>query len=126
MTPAPMCAEEQMTPGEAYVLLGLAQVRHLPVMRGKKLVGMISEKDLYADLADGAPGAALIKKGDSCKLEGLMSTDVVSIPSDASLAEVVDIFLEHRFGALPVVDGEELVGMLSIIDVLAAVRPLLE
>lgn len=115
-----------MTPGEAYVLLGLAQVRHLPVMRGKKLVGMISEKDLYADLADGAPGAALIKKGDSCKLEGLMSTDVVSIPSDASLAEVVDIFLEHRFGALPVVDGEELVGMLSIIDVLAAVRPLLE
>jgi acetoin utilization protein AcuB len=56
-----------------------------------------------------------------------MSSDVVSVDPETELTEVVDIMLEYKIGALPVVeaDSAELVGIISYIDALRAARPLL-
>jgi acetoin utilization protein AcuB len=56
-----------------------------------------------------------------------MSTDVLSVDPETDVGEVVDLMIEHRVGAVPVVDAdsEELVGIVSYMDVLRASRDLL-
>jgi acetoin utilization protein AcuB len=55
-----------------------------------------------------------------------MSSDVIFVDVEADLAEVVELMLEHKVGAIPVVrsDSREVAGIISYIDVLRAVRDL--
>lgn len=54
----------------------------------------------------------------------IMSSDVISVPGDAGLTDVIDLIVESKVGAIPVVDPKSnaLVGIVSYIDVLKAVR----
>lgn len=103
------------------------EVRHLPVVQGSRLVGMVSDRDLreyrlpvleeienpeYADDLLETPVA------------DLMNTDLVTLEPGESLQTTIDLMLEYGVGALPVVDGhdEELQGIISYVDVLRFVR----
>lgn len=57
-----------------------------------------------------------------------MSSDVVCADVEAELADVVDLLLEHKVGAVPVVRAEsrEVVGIISYVDVLRALRDVLD
>ena len=108
------------------------RIRHLPVVEASGvLVGMISERDLLpletplgAPRQQGRPfddvGAASFD--DPC-VRDLMTTEVKTVESEDTLHVAVRLFIEHRFGALPVIapgDAQTLVGILSPIDVLQA------
>ena len=58
----------------------------------------------------------------------LMSSDVITVGRDADAAEIVDLMLEERLSALPVVETgtRELAGIVSYVDLLRAAQPLLE
>jgi CBS domain-containing protein len=98
-------------------------IRHLPVVDGGRLVGILSERDLPPAGPVEAPSRAAMKRGDSL-VSGYMSSDVLSVYPDSELADAIDLMLEHRIGAVPVVDvdDQELVGILSYVDVLRAAR----
>jgi acetoin utilization protein AcuB len=55
-----------------------------------------------------------------------MTTDVISVNPETELEEVVDLMIEHKIGAVPVVeaDSSKLVGIVSYIDALRAARDL--
>jgi CBS domain-containing membrane protein len=55
-----------------------------------------------------------------------MSTELVTIAPGAELAEAAHLLYEHRFGALPVVIGEQVVGMITTRDLLRRLIELLE
>jgi acetoin utilization protein AcuB len=57
-----------------------------------------------------------------------MSADVVAVGPEAELGAIVDLLIEHRVGAVPVVKPEsgELIGIVSYVDVLAALRDSLD
>jgi acetoin utilization protein AcuB len=57
-----------------------------------------------------------------------MSSDVICVEPETELADVVELLLEHKIGALPVVrpDTRELIGIVSYIDVLRGLRDRLE
>lgn len=61
----------------------------------------------------------------SARVEDEMTTGLVTVTPDATLADAQQLFARHRFHHLPVVEGEELVGILSDRDILRAVSPFL-
>jgi acetoin utilization protein AcuB len=129
MTPSPVTVTPRATLGEVWNLMREADVRHVPVVDAGVLVGMLSDRDLASlDVASvlTTGGGDALGRRLARPVVTVMSSDVVSVEAEDDLAEVVDLMLEHRVGAIPVVRSgtRELVGIVSYIDVLRAVRDL--
>jgi CBS domain-containing protein len=106
-------------------------VRHLPVADGEALVGMVSDRDLgNFDLVRllTEEGADALRRRLSLPVIQIMSADVVAAEPDTEASELIDLLLEHKVGALPVIlpGTRKIVGIVSYIDVLRAVGDALE
>ena len=105
------------------------EVRHFPVLDDdNKLVGIISDRDLRRpEWVDEAPDLSHIYALDNdLTVKDLMSTNLVVAHTFESLHKVTKLLIEHRYGALPVLNKEdELVGILSATDLLQALEMLL-
>jgi CBS domain-containing protein len=99
--------------------LELGHIRHLPVVRGKKLVGLITHRDLIRHAARPIASARPVKAGD------VMNREVTFIRPDTPVREAIRIMLHNKFGCLPVTtESGTLVGIITESDLLrvAAVR----
>jgi CBS domain-containing membrane protein len=95
-------------------LLKRHHIRHVPVVQGRKLVGMVSHRDLIRALARQPAG-----KGSPLGVREVMTHSVETVRPDASAREAIEKLLDRRFGCLPVVDGQgELVGIVTESDFL--------
>jgi acetoin utilization protein AcuB len=104
------------TPGhEARRLLDEHRIRHLPVVDGGRLVGMVSDRDVRS-AAGGSPTTVARE---------IMTPAPVTITSDARVEHAARVMLDARFGSLPVVDGD-LVGIVTYTDLLRALVHVLE
>ena len=131
MTANPVTVPPQATVAEVWDLMRERAVRHLPVVDGGAVVGMLSDRDLACfDVARlvTAGVAEAFRRELSTPAVTVMSADVVAVDPDADLGDVVDLLLENRIGAVAVVrpETQELVGIVSYVDVLKALRGLLE
>jgi len=100
-------------------------IRHMPVLDDReRLAGIVSERDLrrpdFVDPDDNHARAFILD--DSIKVEQAMTPVPATVRPDDDVLVAVDMFLERHFGALPVVDGEKVVGILSTIDLLRGLR----
>jgi CBS domain-containing protein len=94
----------------ADALLRRGSVRHLPVVEGTRLVGLVTHRDLLAAAARGREAPAL------WALDA-MTRDVVTVRPDAPLSEALQLMLNNKFGCLPVVDAQgTLLGILTDSD----------
>jgi acetoin utilization protein AcuB len=123
MTENPTTVSPRATAREATRLLHALDVRHLPVVDEEgTLVGMLSDRDLRGltvPLLAGGERIADRETALDATVGSLMSSDVLSVELDDDAAEVVELMLEHKVGAIPVVDGDgALAGIVSYIDVL--------
>jgi len=104
-------------------------VRHFPVLDdNNRLVGIISDRDLRRpEWVDEAPDLSHIYNLDNdLTVKDLMSKNLVVAHTYESLHKVTKLLIEHRYGALPVLNKEdELVGILSATDLLQALEILL-
>jgi acetoin utilization protein AcuB len=89
-------------------------IRHLPVLEGGKLVGLLSQRDaLFVEtLRDVDPATVPV--------EDAMSVDVYVTSPDASLVEVASTMAEHKYGCAVVMDGSHLSGIFTTVDALRA------
>ena len=105
------------------------EVRHFPVLDDdNKLVGIISDRDLRRpDWVDEAPYLSHIYNLDNdLNVKDLMSSNLIVAQTFESLHKVTKFLIEHRYGALPVLNKEdELVGILSATDLLQALEMLI-
>lgn len=108
MSPSVISVEPKQSLGDAQKLLESHGVRQLPVVHDGLLVGIITDRDLRSD----ATGAS--------RVEELMTRDPITIESSESVDEAARLLRRSKVNALPVVDGDQLVGMLSTSDVLDA------
>lgn len=95
---------------EAIKTMSEKNVGALPVMDGTKLVGMISERDYMSKV---------VLKGKSSKetpVRDIMTSKVVTVGPDHNVSKCMEIVTEHHIRHLPVIDGDELLGIVSIGD----------
>jgi CBS-domain-containing membrane protein len=126
MSPSPYVAQVTDSVGKAMRMLSEADIRHLPVVGEGELLGIVSDRDLRgvtpALLTEVEP--AEIQRLLAQPIVSLMSSDVVSVNPETELAEAIDLMLENKIGALPVVeaDSARVVGIVSYVDILRALR----
>ena len=105
-------------------------VRHFPVVDDdNRLVGIISDRDLRRpEWVDEAPDIShMYQLEDDLTVKDLMSTNLVVAHTYEFLHKVTRVLIEHRYGALPVLNKDgELVGILSATDLLQALEMLLD
>jgi len=115
-------AEERLSTVEDIMRLG--GVRHIPVVRGGALVGVVTERDLLR-----ASLSSLNEKGADTRraflhavvIARVMSAPAVVIAPDAGVREAARVMAERKIGCLPVVEGGEagaLIGLITETDVL--------
>ena len=124
MTPIPVCVDLGSSVREAMQLLSHTGLRHLPVTERGKLVGIISDRDLrtvagdYLNVESDTTARPYPIVADFCE------RNVITVAPDDDVTKVIDLMLSHNIGALPVVKGPlaEVVGIVSYVDVLRAIR----
>jgi CBS domain-containing protein len=102
-------------------IMRLGRVRHMPVVHGGKLVGVVSERDLLSvSLSNLNESSSEERRAFLHALEigRAMSTPPIVIEPFATVEKAALLLAEHRIGCLPVVDGDDLVGMVTATDVL--------
>jgi CBS domain-containing protein len=105
-------------------IMRLGRVRHLPVLDddGQRLVGMISQRDLFRGALARALGYgqhAQRKVLDSLMVKEVMSSDLITTTPDTPLVEAARILMERKIGALPVLEDGSLVGIITEGDFVA-------
>lgn len=108
----PVTAGADMTVVEAARLMRDRKVGALMVVDGEKLVGVFTERDgLFRVLAEG-------KAGNATPLENVMTRNPRTISADKPFVHALQMMHEGGFRHLPVVEGERVVGIVSVRDAL--------
>jgi len=109
-------------------IMTLGRIRHMPVVSGGRLVGIVTQRDLFRAAISSALNfrpAAEREWLAKIRVDSVMSRTVYTARPDWSICQAVDIMLEKRIGCLPVVDGTRLVGLLSETDCLRLLAQML-
>jgi acetoin utilization protein AcuB len=114
MSPTPQSIGRDQPLSVAQEWMRESGIRHLPVLEGGKLVGLLSQRDaLFVEtLRDVDP--------TKVPVEDAMSSDVYVTSPDASLVDVAATMAEHKYGCAVVMDGAHLAGIFTTVDALNA------
>lgn len=105
----------------AGMLMRVDKLRHLPVVSEGRLVGLVSERDLLrAQLSSVTKLSPAERRAFALRVlvTEVMTRDVQTITPDAPAVEAAKLLRQRKFGCLPVVDGEEIVGIVTESDFL--------
>jgi CBS domain-containing protein len=97
---------------EAWTRMRRRRIRHLVVMDGTRLAGVLSERDL------GGRAGADIRRGR--RVQDLMTPHVASAEPETTVQQAADLMRKRLIGSLPVLDGDRLVGIVTATDVFDA------
>ena len=105
-------------------LMKARKIRHLPVVEEGRLVGMLTQRDLFQAALSNALGFGEKARKDFLKtvpVKETMTDEVITIDGDAEIREAARTMLDRKVGCLPVVEGGKLVGILSETDLLKVI-----
>jgi len=123
MNAVPVTINSSTTLGEARALLNSHRIRHLIVLDGEQLVGIITDRDIrQASLphppgqphAEGDPLLDLIRVGQA------MTKEVITVTPETPVQHAAMLLIYHRIGGLPVVQEGRVVGIITETDLLEA------
>lgn len=104
--------------GSAHALMKKHGIRHLPVLQGGVVVGILSERDvLLLESMDRGAAAHMT-------VEQAMTPKPYIVPPDAPLDEVVGHMVEHHIGSAVVVEDHRLIGIFTATDAMRALAEL--
>lgn len=113
MTKSPHSIGVEQTLTNAQLLMRKRKIRHLPVLHGGRLVGLLSLRDIHLveTLSDVDPNQVTV--------EDAMSSDVYQVPSTTPLSKVAGEMAKRKLGSAVVVDDGKIVGLFTTTDALS-------
>jgi acetoin utilization protein AcuB len=119
MTTSPHTIGIDQPLSQAHAVMSKHRIRHLPVLRGGALVGVITDRDLHL--------IETLKDVDPTKVtvEEAMTASPYSVAPDAALDEVAAEMAERKYGCAVVMDNHHVVGVLTTVDVARALAEVL-
>lgn len=120
MTYVPRSIGYDQTIAQAREFMRKLHIRHLPVLKGGELVGVITDRDINLVLGFNDADAA------NLKVEEAYTPDPYFTKPTALLSEVVAEMAEKKYGCALVVDNDKLVGIFTEVDAYKALAELLE
>ncbi len=120
MTSSPATIEANRSLAEAHRVMRRQGIRHLPVVAGGGLVGILSLRDLHLleTLRDVDP--------EKVTVDEAMTRSPYTVEPDAAVETVAQTLAENKWGSAVVVDGGKVVGMFTTTDALCELARLLE
>jgi acetoin utilization protein AcuB len=114
MTIGPVVVAGDRTLADAHRLMRERKIRHLPVVDGRELVGILSQRDLYLleTLRGVDPATEVVREA--------MTPEPYAVPPDAPLDEVATEMAARRIGSVVVVDRGAVIGLFTTVDALRA------
>lgn len=113
MSRNPITISPQASVQEALELMKVHSIRHLPVVNAEKnLVGWVTDSDLR--------GVLIPSMIEELTVGDVMITSPVTISPREALEEAALLITTHKIGGMPVLDNGELVGILTVVDILQA------
>jgi CBS domain-containing protein len=98
------------------------KIRHIPVVKNKKIVGMLSYTDLlrisFADATDDDGTEVETTIYDMFSLEQVMTSQLITLNAGDTIKKAAEIFTNANFHALPVLENNQLVGIVTTTDVI--------
>ena len=98
------------------------KIRHIPVVSGKKVIGMLSLTDLlrisFADGVGEDEESVETIVYNMFTIEQVMAKNLVSVSSSTTIKEVAELLSKKEFHAIPVIDNEELIGIVTTTDLI--------
>lgn len=122
MTPKVFSLRENDSLQTARSIMALGRIRHIPIVdKNEAFVGLLTHRDLLsvtisklADVEDHVQDEI----DASIPIREIMRHDVTTVPEDIDLRDAAELLLKHKYGCLPVVRQERLVGILTEADFL--------
>jgi CBS domain-containing protein len=111
MTESPQTIDPGMNAGDAAALMRSEDVGVLPVVKDGKLLGLVTDRDLVVRVLAERKSPTEVKAGD------IATRSPITVTPDMRLSEARELMEEHQVRRLPVMKGDELVGILSLGDV---------
>lgn len=123
MTPSPQTLSPEDPVREALRLMQEKEIRHIPVVEGKKIVGIVSETDILKQVLHGkhlTPAEQYHASLDMMHPVGdIMSTSIITLPSDAPVADAISLFQTMKIRSVLVVNKKiQLEGIVTETDLL--------
>ncbi|QQR90287.1 MAG: CBS domain-containing protein [Myxococcales bacterium] len=114
-----LSAEEEI--GLASEVMELGRIRHLPVVKGGRLLGLVTHRDLL--IAQAHLLTHLGSENDettyvSATAADIMTTGIRTVHPDTPAVQAAEILVDHKIGCLPVIEDERLVGIVTEADFL--------
>lgn len=107
---------------EAEKLFKENSIRHIPVVSGEDIIGMLSLTDLlrvsFVDSYQSNESDVDTAVYNMLSIEQVMVKNLISVSSTQTIKEVVEILAKNEFHALPVLDNQKLVGIVTTTDIL--------
>ncbi|MFN4198550.1 MAG: CBS domain-containing protein [Flavobacterium sp.] len=98
------------------------KIRHMPVVSGNKILGMLSYTDLlrisFVDAVDDDAEVVDVTVYNMFTVEQVMTKKLVTVSPETNIKDVAQILAEKEFHALPVVEGDLLVGIVTTTDLI--------
>ena len=122
MTPNPDTVEPSDSLRTVLGKMNVDGCRHLPVMEGERLAGIITDRDVRLAVSSPLLGDETVADRqealDSIEVRDCMSGEPVTVQAESAARDAAELLRLNGFGALPVLDGDNLVGILTVTDFL--------
>lgn len=94
---------------DAENLMRTNAIRHLPIVEGDEVVGILSDRDIKL-------AKSIVKAADAIQVRHICVSEVYSVSPDTPLDVVVDAMAEHQYGSAVVIQNGKLVGIFTTVD----------